>query len=95
MKRVTRNEADFSDVFEFAKETLGHEWNRCCDLFHGSEFFSYQRYDDFELEELEAEEKEMTADPDDFDFLCDLGLARRIMIAYMKAKKVKTCRIYS
>jgi len=54
MKKVTRNEACFSEVFRFAEEKYDYTWNVCCDIFHGSHFFNYKDIDDFELEELEA-----------------------------------------
>lgn len=96
MKRTTRNEACFSDVFRFAETEFGHTWNQCCDVFHSSEFFTYKSHDDFELEELEADEEDFIAElKSRGEARSNFDVARQIMIAYMKHHKVKRGRIYN
>lgn len=54
MNKVTRNEADFSELFEFAEKNYGISWNGCNNLFFHSSL-TYQRYNDFDIEELESD----------------------------------------
>lgn len=93
MKKVTYNEAKFSEVFGFAKEVFKKSWNESCDIFHSTDFFTYRGIDDFHLGDLEAEAESLKEDEDYAED--DYYLAHVIMIAYMKDRKVTKCRIDS
>jgi len=47
MNKYTINKVDFGDIFNYAKEKFGIEWNPANDMFfHGSlEYKSYNEYD--------------------------------------------------
>lgn len=47
--------ADFAEIFEFAKEKYGWEWNYCCDIFHRGRILVNDEDKDksFDLDELE------------------------------------------
>jgi len=34
MAITKKNVADFADIFNFAKDNYGIDWNTCCDIFH-------------------------------------------------------------
>lgn len=67
MKTVIKNEAGFSELFDFAKERFGILWNPCCDMFHRTELLNYGRDTDFELgqlkEDLDPQNKYAIKDP--------------------------------
>jgi hypothetical protein len=46
IKKVTRNEIDFSDIFSYAKDKFGIEWNPANDMFfnHSLDYKSHNQY---------------------------------------------------
>lgn len=67
MKKITRNEADFSELFRFAEEISGVSWNNANDLFFAEGMIPYESYADFLLEEvkysLEEDGQELVPPP--------------------------------
>lgn len=53
IQTITRNEADFSDIFYYADKKFGLSWNTCCDIFHKEEILNYENNTDFDIEEIE------------------------------------------
>lgn len=86
MKKVTRNEVDYSEVFNFAEKKFDIGWNNCCDLFHSSEFFPYKRYKDFHIDELDGYEE---------DWGAEYKRPAEILKAFMLENKIKECRIFN
>jgi len=37
----TQNIVDFSEIFRFADNRFGIDWNTCCDIFHRTEILAY------------------------------------------------------
>ena len=89
IKRTTRNEADFSDVFHYAKKHFNVEWNAANDLFFHT-ILDYQRHNNFEAGELEAlnNDPEESSDP-------SMKHAREIMLSFMRSAGVKSLRVYN
>ena len=50
MKKVTRNEVDFSEIFEFADKKFGIDWNRANDMFFNNSL-DYKFYNEYSLGE--------------------------------------------
>lgn len=87
VKKVRRNEANFADLFRFAKEHHGLEWNPCNDLFFHT-VLEYKRHNDFELADLEAQLKDTK-----YPYDAKTRKAVEIVVSFMKANKVKELRI--
>lgn len=50
MKKVTRNEVDFSEIFYYAEAKFNIDWNRANDMFfHNS--LDYKSHNEYELNE--------------------------------------------
>ncbi len=89
-KKVSRNEADFSEVFDFAVKEFNVGWNQCNKLFFGT-ILDYQKHNDFELKVLEGD-----LDPN-FEW-CATGSnkqAKEIMVAFMKKHGLAKLRVYN
>jgi hypothetical protein len=94
MKKVTRNEADFSELFRFAEEKFGIGWNDCCDLFHRSEFIRWRNITELYLDDLEEHKNvEITSDRSNLDTKYDW--ASKIAYEFMLHHDVKECTIIS
>lgn len=91
MKKVSRNECDFSDVFHYAEKEFGIHWNTCNDIFFREELLNYKSYDDLYLDELEGN-LEDTEYP-----ITDENVKKgtEVLISYMKSLKVKELRVYN
>jgi hypothetical protein len=89
MKKITRNEVDFSEIFNFAKEHYGIEWNACNDLFFDT-ILDYKRYNDFEVDELTAELVDVEPPT---TFTGDVRKAMEIILDFMKKNEVKSMRV--
>lgn len=50
MKRVTRNEVYFSEIFYYARDKFNVDWNRANDMFFDNSL-NYQSYNTYELNE--------------------------------------------
>ena len=46
MKKVTRNEVDFSEIFDYADEKFGIDWDRANDMFFGNSL-DYKSHNEF------------------------------------------------
>lgn len=104
MKRVTRNEVDFSDLFHFAEEISGVSWNNANDLFFDEGMVPYKGSRDFYRGEIKAD---LEADgsglvpPTEVDneqgrgwFRNASTLAYQIIYQYMLKHKVKEMRVF-
>ncbi len=61
MKTVTL--VDFSEIFNYATENYGIDWNTCCDMFHGSEILTYKGTDEISYDDdLVPHESDMTVE---------------------------------
>ncbi len=49
MRTITKNEADFDELFRFAEKRFGIGWNDCCSLFHRSNVLNYHSHTEFWL----------------------------------------------
>jgi hypothetical protein len=43
-----QNTVECFDIFNFAKEKYGIEWNACCDMFHRGSALTYKETNEFE-----------------------------------------------
>lgn len=84
MKVCTYNEVDTNDLFGFAKEHFGHEWNRCCQIFERTEVLNYNSYKDFYAKDIEGELPHLDGDE---------KLAYEVLLALMKHHNVKEIRV--
>lgn len=91
MKKVTRNEADFDELFYYAKEHFGLEWNPCDTIFFREDIIPYKGYKDFELNDLWAE----FSDNGERHYRSPERLkAYEILIHFMKSNNVEELRVY-
>ena len=90
MKKVTRTEVDFSEIFEFAEKDHGIKWNAANDLFFRNEVLRYQRHDDLTLEDIEWELCE-----EGFAAEGDVKKAFEILLDFMKKKNLKEMRVFN
>ena len=90
MQRIARNESDCPEIFHHAKTEFGVDWNRCCDIFHRTEFMNQERKPtDFVLSELE--ENLQRNHP--FWQNPDVQLAAQVIISFMKKNGVTEMRV--
>lgn len=98
MKKITRNETDFAEIFKFAEEISGVSWNNANDLFFD------KGYADFYREEikhdLEYEKKELIP-PTKVDnsngrswFRANSTIAYQIIYQFMLKHEVEEMRIF-
>ncbi len=85
MKQVTRNEADFSELFGFAEQRFNVRWNPANDLFFNT-ILKYGSYTDLYLDELKADLPERTG---------AWKQATEIAIAWLESLNVSEVRVYS
>lgn len=84
MKQVTRNEIDFSEIFNFAEEKFGVDWNRANDMFFGSSL-EYQSFNEYSLDEPLEYIPELP-----FEDLEETDKGYYIINEFMKDKKVNS-----
>ena len=51
MKRVTRNEVDFSEIFFYAEKKFKVHWNRANDMFFDN-CLDYKSFNEYSIEEI-------------------------------------------
>lgn len=104
MQKITRNEAGFSELFEFAEEISGVSWNNSNDLFFDEGMIPYKGYRDFYREEvkgsLEDDNQELVP-PTKVDnsngrnwFGNNSTLAYQIIYQFMLKHEVEEIRIF-
>jgi hypothetical protein len=104
MKKITRNEADFSKLFRFAEEISGVSWNNANDLFFDEGMIPYKGYADFLLEEvrysLEEDGQELVPPPNTDNssgggwFRANSALAYQIIYQFMLKHEVDEMRVF-
>ena len=104
MKKVTRNEASFSDIFDFAEEISGVSWNNANDLFFDDGMIPYKGNRDFYREEVKGsleDDKEELIPPTKIDnsndrewFRANSTLAYQIIYQFMLKHKVEEMRVF-
>lgn len=83
MKTVTRNEVDFSEIFEFAEEKFNVGWNRANDMFFNHSL-NYKSHNEYSLDEcLDFIDEDKT-----FDELSEEDKGYYIINEFIKDKKV-------
>ena len=104
MKKITRNEVNFSEFFEFAKEISGVSWNNSNDLFFDEGIIPYKGHADFYREEakesLEDDSQELVP-PTKVDnskgrdwFRNNATLAYQIIYQFMLKHEVEEMRVF-
>lgn len=52
MAKQKINRYSFADIFHYAEKKFDISWNKCCDIFHSSEIFTYNSFDEFTIDEI-------------------------------------------
>lgn len=92
MKKVTRNEVSFAEVFRFAGEKFGIDWNSCNDLFFLTLLGNDQHANDFYRDELKSD-LDPDADWQPYEEGTDMRKAAEILLAFMEEKNVDEMRV--
>lgn len=91
IKKVTRTEVDFSDIFWFAEEEPWKiSWNESNDLFFHT-ILDYKSHNDFYLSDLEHDFATYTEE----DKTKKIYRAMQIMIDFMKKNEVEEMRVFN
>ena len=103
MKRCTRPEAGYDEIFEFAMEKFGIGWNDANDVFFASDVIRYRNITDVYLDTLEANLPYLEKEVANVDKkVVSEGSRKRsqrtlqatkVLIAFMKKHKVKYMRV--
>ena len=91
-----KNVVVFSDIFKFAEERYGVEWNDCCDIFHREEVFAYRGASDFLFDDIAEQLNLSDEDYKDGEWwkdITDEWVESEIKDDYPYPKAVKALRI--
>ena len=92
MRQVTRNEADFDELFYYAEEHFGINWNECNRMFFDESIIPYYGHHDFDLEEVKSDLSDENRKY--FPISEEKEKFFEILIHFMKAKNISELRIY-
>ena len=93
MKQVTHNEINFSELFRFAKEYSGIDWNSANNLFFDARggVLRYKHFNDFEI----CEVKNITIENSCWCETEQTIQCKSIIYEFMKKNKVDSIRIFN
>ena len=84
MKKVTKNEVDFSEIFDYAKEKYQVGWNRANDMFFNNSL-EYKSFNEYSL----GEPLEMIDESKTFDLLEEHEKGYFIINQFMIDNKIR------
>lgn len=94
MKRVTRNEVDFSEIFKFAAKNYNISWNDSNNLFFDG-ILTYKKYNDFILKELILELEDGDHKYSNYPTGSTGRKSAEIIKHFMEENKVKNMRVFN
>jgi hypothetical protein len=95
IKKVSRVEVDFSDIFEFAeRDPWGIGWNEANDVFFNNTL-DYKRYNDFYKGDLEydLEERQKKEKGEESGYERDRRIGQEVILAFMKENNLDEIRV--
>lgn len=86
MAREKIHTAEYSEIFRFAEDRHGLDWNTCNDIFFHNHVLRHKGYDKFNVEELKTQIEDIDSQEETES---EYALGSRIIHEFMKSEGLK------